>query len=197
MTLVLASGSATRAALLHAAGVAFEAVRPGVDEEAAKRSLLAEGVRPREVADALAELKARRVSRARPDELVLGADQTLELDGALMSKPADLEAARAQLLLLRGRTHLLHSALVAARGGEPVWRELKTARLQVRDFSDVFLDDYLLREDAAVLQSVGGYRVEGLGAQLFSRVEGDQPTVMGLPLTGLLDLLRRHGELLT
>lgn len=196
MSLVLASGSATRAALLAAAGVAFEAVRPGVDEDAAKRSLLAEGVRPREVADALAELKALRVSRARPDDLVLGADQTLELEGALLSKPADLAAAREQLLALRGRTHRLHSALVVARGGEPVWRELKTARMQVRAFSDAFLDDYLAREEAAVLESVGGYRIEGLGVQLFAQVEGDQPTVMGLPLIGLLDFLRRHGELL-
>lgn len=195
MTVVLASGSMARARLLSDAGVRFRAVRPGVDEDAAKAAFLAEGVRPREVADALAELKAAKASRGEPGALVIGADQTLELEGALFSKPESLSAARDQLLALRGRVHLLHSAVVVARDGEPVWRELKTARMQVRAFSDAFLDDYLAREDAAVLQSVGGYRIEGLGAQLFARVEGDTPTIMGLPLWGLLDLLRRHGEL--
>ena len=128
--------------------------------------------------------------------LVIGADQTLELDGALFSKPPTRDAARAQLLGLRGRVHRLHSAVVAARAGAPVWREVRTARMEVRVFSDAFLDAYLAREDAAVLESVGGYRIEGPGVQLFSRVEGDTPTIMGLPLMGLLDLLRAHGELL-
>ena len=196
MSVVLASASAARAAILTAAGVAFEARRPGVDEDAAKAAFLAEGLGPRDIADALAELKAVRVSQAAPEALVIGADQTLELEGALFSKPVDRAAARGQLLALRGRAHRLHSAVVAARGGAPIWRELKTARMQVRAFSDAWLDDYLAREDAAVLESVGGYRIEGLGAQLFAAVEGDTPTVMGLPLWGLLDLLRRHGELL-
>ena len=196
MSVVLASGSAARAALLHAAGVDFEVVRPGVDEDAAKLALLADGAAPRQIADALAELKAVRVSQAHPGALVIGADQTLELDGRLLSKPVDRAAARDQLLSLKGCDHRLHSAVVVARGGAPVWRELATARMQVRAFSDAFLEDYLEREDAAVLESVGGYRIEGLGAQLFARVEGDTPTVMGLPLIGLLDLLRRHGELL-
>lgn len=195
MRVVLASGSAARRRLLADAGVAFEVRRPGVDEDAAKASLLAEGLGPREVADALAELKAVKVSAAEPDALVIGADQTLDLDGALLSKPADMAAAREQLLALRGRAHRLHSAVVVARGGAPIWREVKTARMQVRPFSDAFLGAYLEQEDAAVLESVGGYRIEGLGAQLFAAAEGDTPTIMGLPLWGLLDLLRRHGAL--
>ncbi len=196
MSVILASGSVARASILTAAGVPFEARRPGVDEDAAKAALLAEGLGAREVADALAELKAVRVSQAVPDALVIGADQTLELKGALLSKPADRAAAREQIFALRGRPHRLHSAVVAARGGAPIWRELKTARMQVRAFSDAWLDDYLAREDGAVLESVGGYRIEGPGAQLFAAVEGDTFTVMGLPLYGLLDLLRREGELL-
>lgn len=196
MSVVLASGSAARVHLLTRAGVDFEVVRPGVDEAAAKAALLAEGLLPRDVADALAELKALRVSRAAPGALVIGADQTLELDGALLSKPPTPAAARAQLLALRGRLHRLHSAVVVARAGAPVWREVATARMHVRAFSDAFLDAYLAREEGAVLESVGGYRIEGLGAQLFSRVEGDTPAIMGLPLTGLLELLRAHGELL-
>ena len=195
MSVVLASGSAARAELLTCAGVAFEVVRPGVDEDAAKAALLAEGLRPREVADALAELKAVRVSTTRPEALVIGADQTLELEGALLSKPPDLAAARDQLLALRGGPHRLHSAVVVARGGTPVWREVVTARMQMRAFSDAFLDGYLAREETAVLESVGGYRIEGLGVQLFARVEGDTPTIMGLPLLGLLEFLRIHGEL--
>ena len=195
MSVILASGSAARARLLADAGVAFDVRRPGVDEDAAKASLLAEGLGPREVADALAELKAVRVSQAAPGRLVIGADQTLELEGALVSKPRDPAAARTQLLDLRGRSHRLHSAVVAAREGAPIWREVRSARLQVRAFSHAFLDAYLAREDAVVLESVGGYRIEGLGAQLFAAVEGDTPTIMGLPLWGLLDLLRREGEL--
>lgn len=194
MTVILASTSGTRAELLRNAGVNFTVVAPGVDEQAAKASLLGDGADPREVADALAQLKAEKVSRRYPG-LVIGADQTLDLDGALLSKSETLEAARAALMSLRGRTHRLHSAVVVARDGGAIWREVKTATLHVRDFSPAFLDDYLTREGEAALWSVGGYRLEGLGAQLFSRVEGDTFTVLGLPLFGLLDCLRLHGAL--
>ncbi len=192
--IVLASTSGVRRKLLTDAGVSFEAVAPGVDEAAAKASLLAEGVRPREVADALAELKAVRVSARRP-ELVVGSDSVLELDGELFDKAADASEARAHLLRLRGRTHLLHAAVVAARGGAPVWREVKTARMTVRPFSDAFLDRYMAQAGEALTTSVGAYWYEALGVQLFSRVEGDHFAVLGLPMLGLLDLLRRHGEL--
>ena len=191
---VLASTSASRAAVLRGAGVPFEAVSPGVDEDAAKASLLAEGAGPREVADALAELKAVRVS-GRRDGLVIGADQTLDLDGALIDKPASLDQARERLKALRGRMHRLHAGVVVARSGEPIWREVQTSTLWVRPFSDAFLEDYLAQEGESVLKSVGCYRLEGLGAQLFSRIQGDYFGILGLPLLGLLDLLRRHGAL--
>jgi septum formation protein len=191
---VLASTSASRRAVLTGAGVTFEAVSSGVDEAAAKAALLGEGAGPRDVADALAELKAVRVSRRR-EGLVIGADQTLDLDGALIDKPANQAEAREHLLALRGRMHRLHAGVVVARDGEPIWREVQTSTLWVRQFSDAFLDDYLAREGEAVLTSVGCYRLEGLGAQLFSRIQGDYFAILGLPLLGLLDLLRLHGAL--
>ena len=194
MSIVLASKSAARRAVLDGAGVAYEATVAGVDEEAVKAALLAEGAGPRAIADALAELKAIRVSRSRPD-FVIGADQTLELDGALYDKAETLEAARSRLKLLRGKAHKLHSAVVVAKNGAPIWREVVTASLTMRDFSDAFLEDYLTVEGEAALGSVGCYRLEGPGAQLFSRIEGDYFAILGLPLLGLLDLLRRHGEI--
>jgi septum formation protein len=192
--IVLASKSAARRAVLSGAGVAYEAVVAGVDEDAAKASLGAQGAGPREIADALAELKAVRVSAGRP-ELVVGADQTLELDGVLYDKVEILAAARQRLRDLRGKSHALHSAVVVAKGGAPIWREVVTARLTMREFSDAFLEDYLAREGEAALGSVGCYRLEAMGAQLFSKIEGDYFAILGLPLMGLLDFLRRHGEL--
>jgi septum formation protein len=191
---VLASQSAARRAVLEAAGVAHEATNAGVDEESVKTAMLAEGASPRDVADALAELKAVKVSRSRPG-LVIGADQTLELEGRLYDKAESVEAARDRLRTLRGRPHKLHSAVVVASDGAPIWREVVTATLTMRDFSDAFLENYLADEGQAALGSVGCYRLEGLGVQLFSRIEGDYFTILGLPLMGLLDLLRRHGEL--
>jgi septum formation protein len=163
----------------------------GVDEDAVKAGLLAEGATPRDIADALAELKAIRVSRGR-SEFVIGADQTLELDGRLYDKAETVEAARERLLALRGKTHKLHSAVVVAKDGAPIWREVVTATLTMRNFSEAFLDDYLAVEGPDALGSVGCYRLEGPGAQLFSRIEGDYFAILGLPLLGLLDLLRNH-----
>jgi septum formation protein len=194
LTVILASKSAARRAVLDGAGVPYEARVAGVDEDAVKASLLAEGAGPRDIADALAELKAIRVSRGRP-ELVIGSDQTLDLDGELYDKAESVEAARERLKLLRGKTHKLHSAVVVAKEGTPIWREVVTASLTMRDFSDVFLEDYLASEGSHALGSVGCYRLEGPGAQLFSKIEGDYFAILGLPLMGLLDLLRRHGEL--
>jgi septum formation protein len=193
---VLASTSASRKAVLAGAGVKFEAVSPGVDEDAAKAALLGEGAGPREVADALAELKAVRVS-ARRDGLVIGADQTLDLDGALFDKPGSLDEARERLKALRGRMHRLHAGVVVARDGEPIWREVQTSTLWMRPFSDAFLEDYLAAEGEATLKAVGCYRLEGAGAQLFSRIQGDYFAILGLPLLGLLELLRLHGALPT
>ncbi len=193
--IVLASKSSARTAVLRAAGVPFETQVAGVDEAAVKTGLLAEGHGPREVADALAELKAVKVSRARPGDLVIGADQTLDLDGALFDKVETLPQARERLQLLRGKTHKLHSAVVVARGGEAIWREVPPARLTMRDVSDAFIDRYLAARGDDILGSVGCYQLENEGVQLFSRIEGDYFTILGLPLMGLFDFLRLHGEL--
>lgn len=194
MSVILASKSAARRAVLDGAAVPYEVLVAGVDEDAVKTGLLAEGATPRDIADALAELKALRVSRGRSD-FVIGADQTLDLDGQLYDKAEDIGAARERLKILRGKTHKLHSAVVVAKEGAPIWREVVTASLTMRDFSDDFLESYLRAEGDASLGSVGCYRLEGPGAQLFSRIEGDYFAILGLPLMGLLDLLRRHGEL--
>ena len=192
MSLVLASTSSARKAVLAGAGVPFEAQRSGVDEDATKARLLATGASPRQVAEALADEKALAVSRGRA-ELVLGADQTLELEGQLYDKAETLPEARARLQALRGKPHQLHSAISVALEGQVIWRETVSATLTMRTFSEGFLDDYLASEGAAALGSVGCYRLEGAGVQLFSRIEGDYFTILGLPLMGLLDLLRARG----
>ncbi len=192
--LTLASNSAARAAILRAAGVVFEIVSPGIDEARAKCGLLAEGAAPRAVAEALARMKAVAVSGDRPG-LVIGADQTLELDGALCDKAASLEEARRRLMLLRGTTHALHAAVAVARDGSVIWGLTETARLTMRSFSDDFLNGYLARVGEKVLSSVGCYQIEGVGAQFFEAVEGDYFSILGLPLIPLLDVLRREGAL--
>ncbi len=190
--IVLASKSAARRAVLEGAGVPFEAVSAGVDEDAVKTAMLAKGASPRDVAVELAERKA--IAAGRPG-LVIGADQTLELDGRLYDKADSLDEARERLQELRGRIHQLHSAVAVVRDGTPIWRETATATLSMRDFTDTFLDAYLAAEGAELLGSVGCYRLEGLGAQLFDRIEGDYFAILGLPLMGLLDLLRDEGAL--
>lgn len=195
-SVVLASASPARAAMLRAAGVAIDVVPARVDEAAVRDALLAEGAPPRDIADKLAELKALRVSQPRPDRLVLGADQVLVLGERLLAKPASRDEARAQLRALRGQTHRLISAAVAAEAGAPVWRHAAAARLTMRPFSDAFLEDYLDRAGDLALASVGCYQLEGLGAQLFSRVEGDFFTVLGLPLLEFLGFLRARKVLL-
>lgn len=194
MTLILASRSAARRAMLAEAGVPHEALAADVDEAALKTGLLAQGADPAVIALALAEEKAITASRRRPG-LVLGADQTLDLAGALFDKAETLDEARDRLLTFRGRRHVLHSAVVLARDGAPVWRHADQAALTMRAFSDEFLDTYLAAEGNALLSSVGCYRLEGLGAQLFERVEGDYFTVLGMPLWPLLEELRRQGVL--
>ncbi len=196
-TLVLASGSATRRALLTAAGLTLTCLRPAVDESAALAALAAAGAPPEEAATTLAELKARSVeTRAAPGSLLLGADQILELDGAWLERPADPAEARAQLLRLRGRTHRLVSAAVLVRDGSRIWHAVDRAELRVRPFSDAFLEAYLARAGAALTESVGAYRLEELGALLMERVRGDHFTIQGLPLLPLLGALREQGVLL-
>jgi len=175
--------------VLERAGVTFEIADSGVDEDALKTPMLQRGAGPLAVAEALAQEKALAVSRTRPG-LVIGADQTLDLDGALYDKAPDIPSARARLQALRGKPHRLHAAVVVAKEGRIRWRDLQSATLVMRNFSDVFLDAYLAQEGEAVLGSVGCYRLEGLGAQLFEKVEGDYFAILGLPLWGLLEVLR-------
>jgi septum formation protein len=177
--------------MLEDAGMVFEVISPREDEEAAKASYRAAGMKPRDQADALAELKALSVSRGRA-ELVIGADQMLAVEGEVLDKPKDASEARAHLERLRGRTHELITAAVVARDGAIVWRHIDTPRLKMRSFSDTFLEDYLARAGEGALKSVGAYQLEGLGAQLFERVEGDYFSVLGLPLLPLLSFLRQH-----
>jgi septum formation protein len=192
LMLVLASTSAARRAMLDAAGVPHEAVSSGVDEEAAKAAL--SHLDGRDLADALAELKAIKISSRRPGDLVLGCDQTLEFeDGTLLYKSGDNLAD--QLRLLSGKTHSLHSAVVAAENGQPVWRYVERAKLTMRVLSEAFIADYVRLEGAAVAGCVGGYRLEGRGAQLFTRIEGSHFTILGLPLLTLLEWLRVRGVL--
>lgn len=195
--LVLASGSATRAALLRAAGLAPLIDPAAIDEDQTKAALRADGADPAAAATALADLKAQRVSRRRPGALVLGCDQLLDCDGAWFDKPGDMAAARRQLLALRGRTHRLHCAAVAVRDGGRIWHQTAMAELTMRPFSESFLDSYLALAGEAVLGSVGAYQLEGPGVQLFSRVAGDWFTILGLPLLPLLGFLRDHGVLPT
>ncbi len=194
MTLLLASQSAARRAMLHAAGIDHDAMASGVDEEAAKAALRADGLSPRDLADALAELKALRISKRVPGAMVLGGDQTLALDdGTMLDKPADRAAAADQLRLLSGRTHILHSAAVIVEAGQPVWRHVDRAKMTVRSLSEAFIQSYLDLEYDQIAGCVGGYRIEGPGVQLFARVEGSHFTILGLPLLPLLDYLRIRG----
>lgn len=192
MTLILASASASRRRLLEAVGLQFEVDSPRVDEEAAKQSLRAQGVKPRDQADALAELKALSISNRRPG-YVIGADQMLAIDNDTIDKARDLAEARDQLMRLRGREHHLMTAAVVARDGQVIWRHVDTPRLKMRAFSDAFLDAYLRQAGESVLSCVGAYQLEGLGGQLFERVDGDHFAVQGLPLFPLLAFLREHG----
>jgi septum formation protein len=193
--LVLASGSEIRRTLLRNAGVRHVVSPARVDEGALRDSLLAEGTAPRDIADALAEMKARRVSDKMPGRLVLGCDQVLDLGGEILSKPADIDEARAQLLRMRGQAHDLLSAAVICEDGAPVWRHVGRARMRVREFSDAWLDGYLERNWPDVAQCVGAYKLEAEGVRLFSRVEGDYFTVVGLPLLDLLAFLTLRGDL--
>jgi len=182
--------------MLRAARIRFEAVPAAVDEAAVKQAMLAEAAPPRDIADALAEFKARRVAGRLPGALVLGADQVLACQGRMFDKPADLGEARAQLVALRGLTHDLHAAAVVFEDAQPIWRHVGRAQLTMRPFSDAFLDAYLAEHGDSLLDTVGGYRLEDGGAQLFSRVQGDLFSILGLPLLELLAFLRTRGVVL-
>ncbi|WP_050928966.1 Maf family protein [Aestuariivita boseongensis] len=192
--ITLASGSEIRAQLLRNAGVAFDVTVARVDEEMIKAALLAEDASPRDIADALAEAKARRVSD-KVGGLVLGCDQVLDFQGRLLSKPATAEDALAQLKEMRGQRHMLLSAAVIYDDGKPVWRHVGQVRLLMRDASDEYLADYVDRNWDSIRHSVGAYKLEEEGVRLFTRIDGDYFNVLGMPLLELLAYLTLRGVL--
>lgn len=194
--LVLASRSAARRALLDAARLPFEAVSAEVDERGLESEAVAAGAAPAQVAAVLARAKARAGSLAYPGRLVIGADQTLALSDEAFHKPADRAAAKAQLARLSGCIHTLHSAVAVVQDGRVLFETVASADLAMRPLDEAMLDAYLAAAGEAVLSSVGGYQLEGLGIHLFERVEGDHSVILGLPLLPLLAFLRRHGVLL-
>jgi septum formation protein len=194
MRLILASQSVARRSLLDGAGIAFEVMSPMVDEESAKQAFRAEGISARDLADALAELKALKLSARFPADLVLGCDQTLSLDeGSMFDKPESRDALKTQLKALSGKTHNLWSAAVLAQGGNPVWRHIERCKMTMRPLSEAFIEQYIAAEGDVLLSCVGGYRLESRGVQLFSRIEGSHFGILGLPLLPLLDILRIRG----
>lgn len=189
--LILASGSASRRLMLESAGLAVQTVVSGVDEDEIKAALKAEQAPVEEAAVVLAEMKAGRVARRYPGALVLGADQMLDCDGVWFDKPQSRAEAREQLQALSGKTHRLISAAVIIHKGERIWHQIGEARMSVRALSDSFIDGYLDQAGEAVQATVGCYQIEGLGAQLFNRVQGDHFVIRGLPLLPLLEFLRQ------
>ncbi len=192
--LILASKSRARAAVLTGAGLAFEQIGSGVDEDALKDALRAEGASVAKQADLLAETKALKVSISHPG-IVLGCDQMLDLEGEGLDKVSTRAEAAATLRRLRGKTHILQGAIVACIEGAAVWRHLAQPRLRMRNFSDEFLERYLDAIGDAAFESVGCYQLEGLGAQLFDRIDGDYFSILGMPLLPLMQWLRDRGAL--
>ena len=194
--LVLASASASRRALLEAAGLRFAVQPASLDESAVKQAARADGVPAHDTALLLADLKAQRVARRDPEALVIGCDQLLVCGDDWFDKPADIAEARAHLLALRGRTHELVTAVLCRRGDQRLWHHVARPRLTMRMFGEAFLDAYLAAEGTAVTGTVGAYRLEGLGVHLFDSVQGEHTAILGLPLLPLLGFLRQHGVLM-
>jgi septum formation protein len=194
LDVVLASETKSRRKLLKAAGIAFRIVEPDVDEAAIHEALLKDNgeMDPGDVAELLARAKAQEVRARFPGALVIGADQALSLNGKILDKPEDPDAARDTLFALRGKTHQLHSAVALAEGGQVTWTYIETAHLTMRPFSPQFLGRYLAAAGPQVHQSVGAYQLDGLGIQLFDGIKGDYFAILGLPLLLLCARLREH-----
>lgn len=195
--LILASASEIRAQLLRNAGLTVETRPARIDEEMIRLSLQSEGASPRDVADALAEMKAQKISTKLPDAMVIGADQVLALKHEIFAKPEDQFEAVEQLKRLSGQIHRLLSAVVVYQDGKPLWRHVGEVRLQMHPLSDAFLNDYVARNWDSIRWSVGGYKLEEEGVRLFSKIEGDYFSVLGLPLIEFLNWLRARGDLTT
>ena len=191
--LILASGSDIRQQLLRNAGLEFRVEPARVDEEMMRDAMLAEGAPPRDIADALAEMKARKVSEKNPGTIVIGCDQVLSFEKQLLSKPTSPDDARAQLTQMRGKRHELLSAAVICEDGRPVWRHVGVVRLTMRRFSDAYLDGYIERNWDSIRHSVGAYKLEEEGVRLFTQIDGDYFTVLGLPFLDLLSYLGLRG----
>jgi len=191
--LILATASEVRQSLLKQSGIRFKTQAARIDEAAIKAAMLQEGATPHDIADALAEYKARKVSQKHADAMVIGCDQVLEFRGKLLSKPKNVEAAISQLIELRGQSHKLHSAVVIYENEHPVWRHVGQVRLEMRNLSDDYIAQYMSRNWPGIADSVGAYKLEQEGVRLFSRVEGDYFTVLGLPLLELIGYLTQRG----
>jgi len=194
-SLILASGSETRQALLRQAGIAHEAIAARVDEDAVKQSLLADGASPRDVADALAELKARKISDKHSGAMVIGCDQVLNFDGRILSKPTSKKDAIDQLTAMQGKSHELLSAVVVCEGSRPVWREVAKVTMVMRPLSGDYIQAYVDRNWDSIQHSVGGYKLEEEGVRLFTHIKGDYFTVLGLPMLSLISYLTTRGIL--
>ena len=193
--IILASNSSIRAKMMRQVGIEFEVQAARVDEESIKSSLISEGAKPRDIADILAEAKARRTSAKNPAALVIGSDQVLELNGTIISKPKDEGELQQQMTMLSGKTHKLISAAVIYEDAKPIWRHVSEARMTMRELSSPFIAKYVARNWTEIQHSVGGYMIEAEGARLFSRIHGDQFTIMGLPLLELVSYLVLRGDM--
>ena len=193
--IILASGSSIRTQMLNQAAVPHEVQVARVDEDMIKASLISEGAAPRDIADALAEMKASKISDKNPGALVIGCDQVLEHNGTLLSKPETPEEAIAQLKLMCGDRHTLLSAAVIFEDGKPLWRHIGVVRLRMRDASDTYLEDYVMRNWDSIRHAVGAYKLEEEGVRLFSRIEGDYFNVLGMPLLEILNYLTLRGDI--
>lgn len=192
-TIILASGSKTRAKLLQDAGVQIETIAPNIDEDSVKKAMLAEKALPDQIAGTLAEMKASKISNKNPNRLVLGSDQILVCEGKLFDKPKDIDDARDQLKILRGKSHQLITLVVAFEQTREVWRNMSRSNLVMRDFSDIFLDSYIDQQGQGLTDTAGAYKLETSGSQLFTRVDGDYFSILGLPLLEVLGFLRTRG----